>query len=339
MSAYGWGIAFSSATGNAIQDVFRKKILAKGFESLEAVSMLSIFGSIVAFTWSVLGSQVPDVVTSGMWYGSACTAAGKILASYFYIKAVKIAPLSQTVPFLALNPVILLFVGMIWLDEQPGFWGITGTCLVLLGAYILSLGMKAMTKEVRSKKELDIEESTAEDSTTNDDSDKTKTANKVDTGSWESYVPPAVMKAFHENEAMWYMCFVCIVWTYTAAFEKWTLHNTPITPVFFVGMQRVFQTIPSFGASLYARTEFIDIMFTSIPMLLVAAAVETTTAVLYYVALDYIFVSYVIAIKRGYGMFLSVMIGFFYYKEKLTFLSRCAVLVMIFGMLMIVLTS
>ncbi len=63
----------------------------------------------------------------------------EIVAYMLYIKAIKISPLSLTVPFLSLTPVCLIIIPYIMLGESVSFWGGIGILLIALGSYTLNL--------------------------------------------------------------------------------------------------------------------------------------------------------------------------------------------------------
>jgi uncharacterized membrane protein len=56
-----------------------------------------------------------------------------------YMRAIKISPLSLTLPYLAFTPVFMIITGVLILDEVPNLWGITGIFTTCLGGYILNL--------------------------------------------------------------------------------------------------------------------------------------------------------------------------------------------------------
>ncbi len=71
-----------------------------------------------------------------------CTAAALPLeatAYYGYMTAIKISPLSLTLPFLAFTPVFVLLTGWLILDEFPQVGALAGIALIVLGAYCLNL--------------------------------------------------------------------------------------------------------------------------------------------------------------------------------------------------------
>lgn len=81
------------------------------------------------------------------------------VAIILYMKAIKISPLSLTVPYLAFTPVFMILTGYIFLDEMPNIWGILGIMSVFMGSYILNIDprrwgllspLKAIFKETGS---------------------------------------------------------------------------------------------------------------------------------------------------------------------------------------------
>jgi drug/metabolite transporter (DMT)-like permease len=79
---------------------------------------------------------IPDTI---FWFCIAIGLPLEALAFYCYMKALKVSPLSLTVPFLAFTPGFIIVTGWIILGEEispGGFWGII---LIIVGAYFLNL--------------------------------------------------------------------------------------------------------------------------------------------------------------------------------------------------------
>ncbi len=83
----------------------------------------------------------------------------EVIAYILYIKAIKISPLSLTVPFLSLTPVCLIIIPYVMLGEVVSFWGGAGIVMIALGSYTLNLKkitqgflepIKAIGKEIGS---------------------------------------------------------------------------------------------------------------------------------------------------------------------------------------------
>jgi drug/metabolite transporter (DMT)-like permease len=76
------------------------------------------------------------------------------------MKAIKISPLSLTLPFLAFTPVFIILTGRILLGEKLSPWGMLGISLIVIGSYCLNLShvrsgffapLKAIIKEPGSR--------------------------------------------------------------------------------------------------------------------------------------------------------------------------------------------
>ena len=63
----------------------------------------------------------------------------EIAAIILYVKAIKLSPLSLTIPFLALSPVFITLTAFILLGELPDRSGILGILLIVIGAYLLNI--------------------------------------------------------------------------------------------------------------------------------------------------------------------------------------------------------
>lgn len=90
------------------------------------------------------------------WLSTIAALPLEGIAVLLYIKAIKISPLSLTIPFLALTPVFLIATSFIMLGELPDLPGIAGIVLITIGAYLLNLNslekgllapMKAIVRE------------------------------------------------------------------------------------------------------------------------------------------------------------------------------------------------
>lgn len=62
-----------------------------------------------------------------------------------YMKAIKISPLSLTVPYLAFTPVFMIFTGFVFLGEVPGIQGVAGIVMICMGGYVLNLDLDTFT--------------------------------------------------------------------------------------------------------------------------------------------------------------------------------------------------
>ncbi|MGZ3596170.1 MAG: EamA family transporter, partial [Syntrophales bacterium] len=83
---------------------------------------------------------IPIPALDGDFYKAFFSALPfEVVAYILYIKAIKISPLSLTVPFLSLTPLCLIIIPYIMLGELVSFRGGIGILMIALGSYTLNL--------------------------------------------------------------------------------------------------------------------------------------------------------------------------------------------------------
>lgn len=75
-----------------------------------------------------------------IFYGSVIIALPiNAIAVVLYMKAIKISPLSLTIPYLAFTPAFMILSGGLILGEMPNQWGVMGIAVTCAGGYVLNL--------------------------------------------------------------------------------------------------------------------------------------------------------------------------------------------------------
>jgi len=82
----------------------------------------------------------PSQVLPGFWTTLTILVPLNALGYYLALRAVTIAPLSLTMPFQSLTPLVVLFTAFIFLGEAPSALGACGVVMIGLGSYVLGLG-------------------------------------------------------------------------------------------------------------------------------------------------------------------------------------------------------
>lgn len=82
--------------------------------------------------------DVPDLDTTFTLY-FLLSLPLNALSVTLYMKAIKMSPLSLTLPYLAFSPAFIILTGYLFLGEKPEITGIIGVVTICLGAYILNL--------------------------------------------------------------------------------------------------------------------------------------------------------------------------------------------------------
>ncbi|MDN5849162.1 MAG: DMT family transporter [Nitrococcus sp.] len=78
-------------------------------------------------------------VPLAFWGWLALALPLEIIAMLLYMQAIRDAPLSLTMPYLAFTPVFTTLMGYLLLDEQVSVQGLIGIILAVGGAYLLNL--------------------------------------------------------------------------------------------------------------------------------------------------------------------------------------------------------
>jgi len=104
---------------------------------------------------------IPSVVPDRFYFYAILSAAPlELWALYCYMKAIKVSPLSLTLPFLAFTPAFIMLTGWALLGERLGMMGVTGIILIVTGSYFLNISsvkgglfapIKAILKEEGSR--------------------------------------------------------------------------------------------------------------------------------------------------------------------------------------------
>jgi uncharacterized membrane protein len=82
--------------------------------------------------------KIPELDAT-FWIAMAICVAMAMISTVLYMRAIQVAPLSLTVPYLGLTPIFLLIIPSLVLGEQLTPVGILGVILVALGTYTLQL--------------------------------------------------------------------------------------------------------------------------------------------------------------------------------------------------------
>lgn len=154
---FSWVIlSLISAFSLATSDAFTKKALSSNNEYI--VAWMRLILSLPLLFLSLLFIPFPEI--DRYFYIAFFTSLPlEILSIVLYIKALRLSPLSLTLPFLALTPLFLIFVSYIIVGERVSLWGGLGIILIVSGSYTLNISrirdgvfepIRAITKEIGS---------------------------------------------------------------------------------------------------------------------------------------------------------------------------------------------
>lgn len=123
--------AFAAAT----QDACVKKWFSH--TSTYEMALFPLLFSLPAFLLILSFVQQPALDGTFWWSLAACLPFDGV-AFLIYMEAIRIAPLSLTVPYLAFTPVFMLVTGKLVLQEVPNAAGMAGILVTVAGGYILN---------------------------------------------------------------------------------------------------------------------------------------------------------------------------------------------------------
>ncbi|MGE0324246.1 MAG: DMT family transporter [Polyangiaceae bacterium] len=130
-------IALLSSLGWALFDASRKGLVRHA----SPASLVVMFGGgqLPCFLLGMLIWGAPELDAGYLRPGLTCLAAN-VAANLMFFHAVKVSPISRTVPLLALTPVFAALIGYLMLDEHPSLRQWLGIGLIVLGAWTLNAG-------------------------------------------------------------------------------------------------------------------------------------------------------------------------------------------------------
>ena len=135
--AYTWVLlSIISAFTLATSDALTKKALTDSNEYLVAWFRLLFSLPLLLFLYVFVPIPKLDIE----FYKAFVLALPlEIIAMVLYIKALRISPLSLTLPFLALTPVFLILISYLIIGEKVSFLGSMGIIFLAAGSYTLNI--------------------------------------------------------------------------------------------------------------------------------------------------------------------------------------------------------
>lgn len=122
----------------AALSIAARDVSIKTFDDLEPpeIAILELFWALPLFFLGCLFVDIPPL-DSIFWWNFMLSIPINILAYILYLYAIKISPISLSVPFLAFTPVFMILTGFFILSETINIWGAIGIGLIVMGGYLL----------------------------------------------------------------------------------------------------------------------------------------------------------------------------------------------------------
>lgn len=278
-------------------DLFRK-VLVRDLAPVPMVFLLAtasvpLFGAAVAFGG-------PVSVHEDYWWPALGSVALNVVANLAFLEAVRISPLSVTVPLLSLTPVFTALLGFGLLGERLEPLSIVGIALVVAGAFWLNVGM-------------------------------TQEGEKGAAGERRS-----LARSFLSQPGAWMMAGTALLLSLTIPLDKLAVHyaNPPFHGLILTAGIALGTLIVLVVQNRWR--ELAGLRRGWRPFLL--ALVSSTLALGFQlIALKYVFVSLIETLKRGIGNLLAVILGRVVFHEPVTPAKLGAALLMAAGVALILL--
>ena len=129
-------LAIATALCVATGDALTKKFFGR-FSPYDMAIASSIY-SLPFLIVYIFFIPIPQLDTV-FWWIACILIPLDTFAFYLYMKAIKLSPLSLSIPFLSFTPVFMIVTGFIVLGEVPNSWGIIGIGFVVAGSYLLNV--------------------------------------------------------------------------------------------------------------------------------------------------------------------------------------------------------
>jgi drug/metabolite transporter (DMT)-like permease len=129
-------LSLAAALGVATADALTKRYFSDLTPYRMGVVRILAIAPWMILTLFFLPSVVPDQT---FWLAIAAALPLEVLAFFLYMRALKLSPLSLSLPFLAFTPVFMILTGRFILDETITAGGALGIGLIVAGAYVLNL--------------------------------------------------------------------------------------------------------------------------------------------------------------------------------------------------------
>jgi len=102
----------------------------------QEIAILELFWSLPYFFLGFFFVETP-ALDQTFWWAFILSIPINILAYVLYLNAIKLSPLSLSVPFLAFTPAFMILTSFFILSETINIWGAIGIGLIVLGGYVL----------------------------------------------------------------------------------------------------------------------------------------------------------------------------------------------------------
>jgi len=129
-------LAITTAIAFALSGSYAKALSKRAHVFVVTWAMITL--SLPATVLYLAHQGLPEIAPA-FWHAAAVSIVVNMVSVTLQVKALKLSPLSLTVPFLAFTPLFMLLTSWIILGEVPDAKGVLGILLIVGGAYSVHL--------------------------------------------------------------------------------------------------------------------------------------------------------------------------------------------------------
>lgn len=120
---------------NPLSNVFQKQLTQRSADPLFVISATYGFLTLACFAF---WPQLRFVgLSAAFWQSILITGLLAMLGNVFLVKALHIGDLSVLGPINAYKSLVGMLIGILLLNEIPGWWGLAGIVLIIAGSYVV----------------------------------------------------------------------------------------------------------------------------------------------------------------------------------------------------------
>lgn len=256
---------------------------ATGKQSLKTLDEYSVLFSFMAvgvvFMLPVLWLVGIPEIQSGFWLALLVGGSLNILAFTLYVRALKLADLSLTVPLVTLTPLFLLVTSPLLVAEWPTVADAVGVLLLVVGSYVLNLTAEPVSSSAGAKR------------------------NAI-----------APLLAMAQNPGSRLMLCVAFIWSITSNFDKiGVVNSSPL--LWAIALFSVIAAGMVPFVFLRPTSRGLPPLLSQWKLLAITGGFNAVGITFQMLALPLAPVAQVIAVKRMSAL-LSVLLGHFFFGEK-----------------------
>jgi len=132
---------FVLSLGTAFFSALEAAVTKRWLGHLSRWDMLACF---LGWSWFLFALYIMihgwQPLPSAYWSNLLFMVPLNMVGTFLQYEAIRAAPLSLTMPFMAFTPVFMIFTGHLFLGELPSVWGVAGMGLIVAGSWVLSAG-------------------------------------------------------------------------------------------------------------------------------------------------------------------------------------------------------